>query len=267
MINKKNIIIFLIFCIGLIISYNSKKSFYKITAPLTYMTSLFDQLLYTVSSEIRQTTEKYIFLTTLHEKNLKLQNENQRLNNTTHVLIERVKQYQQREKSLHFKKKISSEILMTQVIGHDVLNNRFSLIVNHGAEDGVKPFMGVIHSHGVVGIIHKVFPKTSQVMLLLSSRIAVDVISQDTRIRGLITGTQGPLYDFKYSLVLSSEIIPFKKGELFVTNQLQNIFPKGIPVGHIHSIKRAQFKSEPAIKVTPTVNFNLLEEVMIIKKI
>jgi rod shape-determining protein MreC len=57
-----------------------------------------------------------------------------------------------------------------------------------------------------------------------------------------------------------------KKGDLIVTSPESDIFPQGLVVGHVSSVKNVQGAFHKTIKVEPFIKYNKIEIVFVIKK-
>ncbi|CFX80820.1 Rod shape-determining protein MreC [Syntrophomonas zehnderi OL-4] len=144
-------------------------------------------------------------------------------------------------------------------------NNWFKVItIDKGAEDGIAQGMPVISPDGLVGRISNTSQHSAQVTLITDREMAVGVILQDSReTRGIIEGTGD-----SYSLAMIN--IPYyakvKKGEKVITSGLSEFYPKGIQIGTIQSVKRESNGLLLSATVKPAVQFDKLEEVMVIAK-
>jgi rod shape-determining protein MreC len=102
---------------------------------------------------------------------------------------------------------------------------------------------------------------TSKILLLTDRYAAIYAIVQRSRARGIIEGKDGDITSLKY-LKREDDIV---EGDLVVTSGLDNIFPKGFPIGRVKKATKAQFGMTQDVSVEPIVNPFSLEEVFIIK--
>lgn len=153
------------------------------------------------------------------------------------------------------------ELLPAAVIGRSPSRWYQTLTINCGKEEGVRPNLAVITPEGLVGRISLVTAHTAEVLLITDKESAVGALTQNTRIPGIIEGgEEGNFLALTY-LPLG---IPVPLQETVVTSGLGGIFPKGLKIGQI-----VQIAPEPAglmqeAKVAPFVDFNRLEEVLVI---
>ena len=149
-----------------------------------------------------------------------------------------------------------------QLSGADIIAQDISLIyktaiLDKGYRDGFYVDMPIIQPQGLVGRVISVSANTSQVLLITDVNSAVPAIVENRRIRGIIKGLENGKLSFDY--VRSDEEI--KPGDRIVTSGLLEIFPKGLLIGTVRSIKRPEHKMFAEIIVEPFVRFDKAEEV------
>jgi rod shape-determining protein MreC len=120
--------------------------------------------------------------------------------------------------------------------------------------------MPVTHAFGVVGRIVAVSPNYSKVLLIIDQNSSVDCLIQTTRERGMFKGFSAEVCRLDY-VTKSSKARP---GDTVVTSGLGGIFPKGLPVGEIISVKKNSGSLFKDIDVRPLVDFSKLEEVLVV---
>lgn len=136
------------------------------------------------------------------------------------------------------------------------------VMINKGADHGVTLNMPVITPDGLVGLVVNVNAKTAQIYLITDREIAVGVIVQPSReARGIVEGI-GAAHELRMeNIPYYSEIQP---GDVVVTSGLSEIYPKGIRVGTVKLLHQEGNGLVMTASVTPFVNFDRLEEVMLL---
>lgn len=156
-------------------------------------------------------------------------------------------------------------LISARVVGADAGNYYRSLILDKGSLDGVKPDMAVCDRFGnLVGrTIAPVSLNETKVQLITDPESSVSVISAISRIVGIVSGRQGAQCGLKYIL---SSVQEEKEGEDLITTGFDKIYPAGIRVGLILSIKPTPsvFKD---IVVKPYFSFSTLEAVAILPRV
>ena len=98
-------------------------------------------------------------------------------------------------------------------------------------------------------------------MLLIDDHnSALDGFDQRTRARGIVAGIVDDGLILKYA-DRSQDIQP---GDTVVTSGLDGIFPRGLLVGTIQSVRREGPGLFLGVKITPAVDFRQLEQVLIL---
>ena len=135
-----------------------------------------------------------------------------------------------------------------------------SIIIDKGAHRGVVINMAVVNSEGVVGRVVSVSPHYSQVLLVTDQNCAIDGLVQGSRGRGMLKGNGSSECYFDY-VIKTCEI---KEGDAIVTSGLGGVFPKGLHLGRVKAVDDSPYKLFKDVRVIPAVDFNTLEEVLII---
>jgi len=163
------------------------------------------------------------------------------------------------EKLLELKENLAPPTLSAQIQGRDPSLWFKTLTINRGSSDGVGKGMPVVAVEGVVGHVLDSAAHYAKVLQANDPNSAIEVLIQESRVQGILKGT-GAGYRLHY--VLKNNDV--KVGDQVVTSGLGGVFPKGLPVGTVSSVvsnRRGMFLD---IEVTPAVNFERLEHVIIV---
>lgn len=151
-----------------------------------------------------------------------------------------------------------------RVIARSPNNWYKTLTIDKGAENGIAVNMPVINPYGLVGKVVSVSSKSSQIWLITDREMAVGAILQETReTRGIVEGlgNNGKLRMINipyYSLV--------SEGDRVISSGLSETYPPGILIGLIDDIEKEANGLVLSATVEPSVDFNQLEEVLVIKQ-
>ncbi len=221
----------------------------------------FETLLRRVGSTVRGTWHNYVDLRHVrqHDRDLQYQIDQLRLREAS--LAEDARQGQRLQQLLGFKQQYVGKTIAAQVVGTGGGDQSRLLVLDKGASDGIKPDMAVITPDGVVGKIRDVFEYSAQVLLLNDPSSGAGVVLTTTRSRGILRGTgSGGL---QIGNLLPDERI--KPGEPVITSGGDRIFPRGLSVGVVTSIKPdPEHQPYAAITVKPAANLDRLEEVLVV---
>lgn len=204
--------------------------------------------------------QNYIYLWNLRSDNSALYDENRKLFNTIIQLREAYSENERLRNLLKFTEGFSLTGVVARVIAKDVSTEFRSIRINRGESSGIRKDMAVINSEGVVGRILRTTEDTADVVTVLDLLSAVDAIVERTRARGIVEGMTDESCQLKYTL-RTDDVVP---GDILISSGLGGIFPKGVPVGVVHSIKKKSYGITQDIEVRPSVDFSKLEEVMVI---
>jgi rod shape-determining protein MreC len=127
----------------------------------------------------------------------------------------------------------------------------------------VRRGMPVLTPEGVVGKINRVAGKSSDVMLLVDPRSAIDVLVPRTGGRGILRGKSGE-NGYRCSIEYLARGEPAKEGDAVVTSGLGGAFPRNLAVGHITKIIPGAVGLYQDVEVTPDVDFARLTDVLVV---
>ena len=129
-----------------------------------------------------------------------------------------------------------------KVISNNLSSFKNHLIINKGADDGLKNEMGIINSTGIVGIINRTSKNYSSVM---------SVLNIDTKINAKVKRTShfGTLEWNGLSsknLLLNDipETAEIKVGDSIITGGMSLIFPEGINIGVVSEIIKQKNRND-----------------------
>src|SRR6185295_13599181 len=99
-------------------------------------------------------------------------------------------------------------------------------------EGAVRRGMPVLTPEGVVGRINRVAGHTSDIMLLVDPRSAIEVVVPRTGGRGILRGKPGE-NGYRCSIEYLVRGEQAREGDKVVTSSLGGAFPRDLPVGHV----------------------------------
>ncbi len=213
-----------------------------------------------VKDSIAQTFSRYIFIVNTREENEKLKSELEEMQNKIFTLNEVKKENERLKQLLDFGKDIERKKVLAQVVSWDSSNEFKVLRINKGENHGLKLLSPVITQTGLVGYVYRVSPNYADILTILDQNNRVDAIVTRTRTHGILEGHSDFICQFKYV----SRTEKLEIGDIIITAGLGEIYPKGIKVGSISQIDKENFGITQKIEVTPSVDFDKLEEVVVL---
>ena len=163
---------------------------------------------------------------------------------------------------LEFKNNLARPSVGATVIGKDPSTWFRSVIIDQGANRGIVKGNAVVNSDGVVGQIFTASPNYAKVLLAIAPSSAIDVMLQQSRVRGMLKGNGTLTYRLEYIL----KTVEVAEGEHVVTAGYGGVFPTGVPVGVVSRIVRKPRGMFHEIEVTPSVDYQKLEHLTVIEQ-
>lgn len=161
---------------------------------------------------------------------------------------------------LQFRSELPSAAVTAGVIASSASTWFQSFTLNKGSADGLSKGMAVVSPLGVLGQVVSVTSRSAKVLLVTDPYSGVDVIVQRNRARGIVSGSMdnGPI--MKY--VKRSEDI--QEGDRLLTSGLDGVFPKGLLVGTVATVRKKNFGLFQYVTVHLAVNPSWIEEVLVV---
>lgn len=163
-------------------------------------------------------------------------------------------------KLLNFQKTIANRVLAAEVIAKDPSPWFKTVLIDKGKDDGIEKGMAVVIPEGIAGQTMEISTHYSKVLLIIDHNSAVDALVQRDRARGIIQGGAAGRCLFKYVLRKHDVVID----DVVVSSGLDGVFPKGLAVGYVSNVIKPKSGIFQKVTVTPYVNFEKLEEVLVI---
>jgi len=203
----------------------------------------------------------YLYLVDVRSENEWLKREIDSLRRENSQNRELLATHDRLRRLLQFKEVVQRPVIAAQVIGLDPTGWFQSIMIDKGKNAGIRLDMPVVNALGVVGRVVSVSSNYAKVLLIIDQNSAVDCLTQRSRDRGMVKGTSGEVCKMDYMAKTSDAV----GGDLVITSGLGGIFPKGLPVGRVSSVKEGDDKLFKDIDVVPSVDFSKLEEVLVIQ--
>jgi rod shape-determining protein MreC len=151
---------------------------------------------------------------------------------------------------------------LARVTGQDPTNLVSYIIVDQGREEGVTEGMPAVTPRGLVGRVSEVGAHWSRVLLITDLSSSVNAVIQSSRATGVVQGQIGGMLIMKF-LPQGEEV---KVNDLVLTSGIGGSFPKRLVIGQVVAVQKRDTDLFQEAIVKPSVDFNQLEYVLIIKK-
>ncbi len=200
----------------------------------------------------------YFYLLDVRDENKKMKSELGRIKLENQFLKTELSTADRARALAAFQTRSPSRTTAARIIGNSTGANSKVVYIDRGSTSGVLKGMAVITPDGIVGKIIDSFPMAAQVLLITDPTFAAGVISQKNHTRGTLKGDGRPSCMVDY--VQNEEKV--ESGEWFFTSGDDRVFPKGLPVGQVTTVR--QGKSVKEIYLTPSGFQNGFEEVLVV---
>jgi len=161
---------------------------------------------------------------------------------------------------LDFEKTIAEMAVAAEVIGKDPSAWFKTVIIDKGKADGLTTGLPVVMPQGIAGQVVEVSNHYSKVMLIIDRNGAVDALVQRTRARGVIKGESTDRCRLEFVLRKND----VRVGDVVVSSGLDGVYPKGLRIGIVADVIDHDADIFHEIIVTPFVDFEKLEEVLVV---
>ena len=157
------------------------------------------------------------------------------------------------------------EKIGAHVIGNNGSNWFSTFTIDKGSEDGIKVDMNVMAGAGLVGIVTKVGPHSSEVRAIIDDQSNVSGMVLSTSDTCGVRGDLKLLADGRIRFEqLANNNTKIKEGEQVVTSQISSKYVQGILIGYISEINVDDNNLTRSGYITPVVDFKKLQEVLVI---
>jgi len=152
--------------------------------------------------------------------------------------------------------------IVSRVISNSIHQKNNYLTINRGSEEGIEKGMGVISSHGIVGIVLNVSTHFATIQSLLHADTRVSAsLANSNAFGSLVWGTEN--YDSRKAILKDiPNHVKVKPGEEVVTSGY-SLFPPGIAIGKVVKTGKSG-DSFLDIEIRLNNDFNSLQYVYVI---
>ncbi|MDR3326238.1 MAG: rod shape-determining protein MreC [Rhodospirillaceae bacterium] len=157
---------------------------------------------------------------------------------------------------LNFIPNSDSSFVTARVVGDTGGAFVHSMLINSGSKDGICKNQAVISGEFLVGHITDVSKNSARILLLTDINSHIPVILSNSRALAIMTGDNSDQPRLNY-LSPNMNTISTISGDLVLTSGNGNIFPPGLPIGVVSSIKN------DIVRVEPFVHRHKLEYVIV----
>ncbi|HWR73618.1 MAG TPA: rod shape-determining protein MreC [Nitrospirota bacterium] len=259
--NKKSLIILLLFLLlfWLVTVQVKGGRFTFLERPVLAVTGFVERVITAPFRFSGSIIRQYLLLVQTGKENEQLRNEVERLTLENQITNELLAENEQLRQALGFKKLHPSRSVVVQVIGKESSPVSSTITVNRGARAGLEKNRAVITPDGVVGRVLTSLPDTAKIQLITDPGSTVAVRVLRNREEGLLEGKID-----RCALKYVSYYVDIQEGDILITSGLDGIYPKGLPVATVSSVKKHEASSFQTVTAKPAVRFSRLEDALVL---
>jgi rod shape-determining protein MreC len=146
------------------------------------------------------------------------------------------------------------------VVGKSLNLLRNTVTINVGEADGVQPDMPIIAETGLVGKVLLASGHYAIGQLMINKDFRASAKIQRSRVDGIIAWDGGETLQMK-NVAKTQDV---KEGDVVLTSEYSNTFPRDIKIGFVSKVAEKPGNLFKEVRVTPSVDFSLLEQVFIV---
>ena len=155
-----------------------------------------------------------------------------------------------------------------RIIARDAGNWYSSFVIDKGYDDGIEVNMNVMAGAGLVGIVVDVGPNWAKVTSIIADNANVSRKVLSTSDNLIVSGNLELMAEgvISFSQLIDSDN-QVVEGDKIVTSSISDKYLPGILIGYINSISADSNNLTKSGRVTPAVDFEHLEEVLVITQL
>lgn len=260
----------IVVCVGLmLLTFAAKFPVQPVRKTASYAIVPFQNGLNKVGNALDGFTEGFRSKKKLVKENEKLQSkvdeltaENSRLTQNVSELA-RLQELYKLDKQYNEYDKIAAE-----VIAKNSGNWYSTFTINRGSKDGILVDQNVIAGSGLVGIVTEVGAHWATVRSIIDDSSNVSAMTVSTSANCVVCGDLRLMDEGKLQFIhLKDDEDKIQEGEKIVTSAVSDKFLKGILIGYVSEIEEDPNNLTKTGTLTPAVDFEHLQEVLVIKEL
>ncbi len=266
-INPKHVLIAcIVLCLGLIfVSYRFADQFYPVRNAVGTVVTPMQRGINQVGSFVSDRFDRFQNVNDLIEENQKLLEQVNILSYENKLLLQdKFELDELRELFKLDKKYLDYPKVAARVISKDPSNWYNVFTIDKGTRDGISVDMNVMAGDGLVGIITECYYNHSIVRSIIDDKSYVSGMFLQTSDHFIVKGDLQLMDEGKIRIELISKDTEIQDGYEVVTSHISDKYLQGILIGYVSDIKLDSSNMTKSAYLTPAVDFERLEEVLII---
>jgi rod shape-determining protein MreC len=222
----------------------------------------------TVGTSISDRMESFQKINDLLKENKKLKDQVDSLSNENQILIQDKSELDSLRELYKLDKKYADYPKVAARVISKESNNWYSTFkIDKGKRDGLSKNMNVLAGNGLVGIITEAHYNYSLVRAIIDDNSKVSGMFTKTSDTCIVEGDLQLMDQGKIQVSMISKDAKISDGDEVVTSQTSSKFLPSILIGYISDIKTDSNNMTKKAYLTPAVDFERLDEVLIITEL
>ncbi len=234
-----------------------------------YVVLPFQEGISEAGSWLANRSEELVQIRQLLEENERLQEQVAKLTSENTILQQERYELTRLQELMELKEKYSQyDTVGARIISRDSSNWYSNFTVNKGYEDGIAADMNVMADGGLVGRVTSVGPNWAKVTAIISDNSNVSGAVMPSGVTLMVSGDLMLMRDgvIRFGQLLDSEN-EVEPGGKVVTSSISDKYLSDILIGYIDSVTLDANNLTKSGTITPVVDFEHLEEVLIITQL
>ena len=136
--------------------------------------------------------------------------------------------------------------------------------LNKGSAQGIAQGAPVIDGYGLLGQVVRVFPLSSEVLLVDNPQQAVPALNNRTGERSLVYGDSQNPRGNALEIRFLSNADDVQVGDVIVTSGVGGIYPAGLPLGTVAVVERRNNSAFLRVQLTPAAHMLSVDHVLVL---
>lgn len=269
-INPKHVLIIcIVLCAGLIIfSFRFGEKLSPVKEAVGTVITPMQKGINSVGTFISDKMDTFQSINELLEENKKLKDQVSSLSYENKLLLQDKYELDSLRELYELDQKyLDSPKVAARVISKDTNNWYNVFTIDKGTRDGLKKDMNVLAGNGLAGIITEVHYNWSVVRSIIDDDSKVSGMFLETSDTCIIQGDLQLMDDGKIRVEQINKDAAISDGDEVVTSHISTKYLQGILIGYVSDIKLDPSNMTKTAYLTPVVDFERLEEVLVITEL
>lgn len=218
--------------------------------------------IYNTTKASKNTIDNLKDIDRILDENKRLNAENYRLSLDNYKLGELLEENRRLRRLLNIKEQNNLDFIIASISFRDPMSVYDQFYIDKGSRDGIKQNMVVLNNKILLGRVTKVYEQSAIVELISKDGILTSILVGEQKKLGILKGNNNDILTLEYFV----KDIEINKGDLIKTSGISDIYPKGLYIGEVKSVKEDKDQLFKEIEMQLPFNIFEINEVIVLKK-